>query len=233
MVIAGDIDTAKTKALVEKWFSDVKAGDHKVNPVKADPVKVKGIVKKTVTDSVALPLRMQAWITPALYTQGDADMDVLAYILGGSKNSRLYKRLVYDMQIAQVITSNQSSSNLGSEFYIEYIPLPGHSLDEIQKVVTEEIVKIQNNPPSPEEIERAVNKIESNFYANVELCSEKADMLNNYYVHFGKADSFAADLGRYHKVTPQSVSECAKQYLDLENYVEITVVPEKGGPANE
>lgn len=233
LVIAGDIDPVKTRTLVEKWFSDVKAGDHKVEPVKADPVKVKGIVKKTVTDRVTLPLRLQAWSSPALYAQGDADMDVLAYILGGSKNSRLYKRLVYDMQIAQLVTANQSSSDLGSIFSIEYIPIPGHSLDEIQAVVAEEIAKIQNNPPSKEEIERAVNKIESNFYSNVELCSEKADMLNSYYVHFGKPDSFAADLDRYHRVTPQSVSECAKGCLDLENYVEITVVPEKGGSANE
>ena len=67
---------------------------------------------------------------------------------------------------------------------------------------------------------------ESAFYANAELISEKADMLNNYYWHFGKPDSFSADLERYRKVTPQSVSDCAKKYLDLDKYVEITVVPE-------
>lgn len=226
LVVAGDIDPVETKRLVEKWFSEVKPGP-KVEHVKAKPVELTGIVKKTIEDKVALPLRSQSWPTPALYAQGDADMDVLASILTNSKNSRLYKRLVYELQIVQSIQAEQSSSDLGSCFTISYIPKPGVSLDEVQKIVNEEIRKIQNNPPSQQEIDRVVNMTESAFYANAELISEKADMLNNYYWHFGKPDSFSADLERYRKVTPQSVSDCAKKYLDLDKYVEITVVPEK------
>lgn len=226
LVVAGDFDTAKTKALVEKWFSDVKPGKAP-EFVKPEPASLSGIVKKTIEDKVGLPMRVQAWHSPAFYAEGDADMDILASILAGGKSSRLYKRLVYEMQIAQGVSAEQSSSDLGSMFLIQYIPRQGATLDQIQAVVAEEIEKIQKNPPAQGEIDRAVNMAESSYYTNIEHCSEKADMLNNYYVHFGKPDSFSADLARYKKVTPQTISACAKKYLDLSKYAEITVVPEK------
>lgn len=226
LVIAGDIDPVETKALVEKWFGEIKPGPE-VTKVGAEPVKLEGIVKKTIEDKVALPLRMQVWPTPPLYAKGDADMDVLASILAGGKNSRLYKRLVYELEIAQAVSAMQSSSNLGSFFAVQYIPRPGVSLEKIQAIVAEEITKLQNEPPTPQEIERVVNMTESSYFATVEHVSEKADLLNNYWVHFGNPDSFDADLERYRQVTPQSVMECARQYLDLQKYVELTVVPEK------
>ena len=226
LVIAGDIDPVETKALVEKWFGEIKPGPE-VTKVSAEPVKLEGIVKKTIEDKVALPLRMQVWPTPPLYAKGDADMDVLASILAGGKNSRLYKRLVYELEIAQAVSAMQSSSNLGSFFAVQYIPRPGVSLEKIQAIVAEEITKLQNEPPTPQEIERVVNMTESSYFATVEHVSEKAELLNNYWVHFGNPDSFDADLERYRQVTPQSVMECARQYLDLQKYVELTVVPEK------
>ena len=57
--------------------------------------------KKTITDRVQLPRLYLAWLTPRHFEPGDAALDVVADVLAGGKNSRLYKRLVYDMQIAQ------------------------------------------------------------------------------------------------------------------------------------
>lgn len=95
--------------------------------------------------------------------------------------------------------------------------------------MNEEILNIQNNPPSQEEIDRAVNRITRSLYSKLEHGSEKADLLNNYYVHFNNPDSFAADIDRYKKATPHSVSEAAKIYLDLHSFAEMKVVPENGG----
>ncbi|MBQ7528777.1 insulinase family protein [bacterium] len=226
LVVAGDIDPVETKKLIEKWFSDVKAGKE-VKKVEAKPVEVKGVVKKTLTDKVTLPMRAQIWPTPALYQEGDADMDILGSILSTGKNSRLYKRLVYETQLAQTVSAQQVSSDLGSFFLISYIPRPGHTVEEIQAVIREEIEKLQREYPSQAELDRALNINEFCYLSGMEHCSGKADMLNNYYVHFGKPDSFAEDLNRYRKVTPQSVSVCAKKYIDFDNYVEITVIPEK------
>ena len=83
---------------------------------------------------------------------GDAALDVVADVLAGGKNSRLYKRLVYDMQIAQNVQAFQESQALSSYFLIEATPRPGHTVDELQKVIDEEIAKLQREPPTAHEV---------------------------------------------------------------------------------
>src|SRR4029079_11245337 len=77
-----------------------------------------GVQKKTLTDRVSLPRLYLAWLTPRIYAPGDAALDVVSAVLTGGKNSRLYKRLVYETQMAQDVTAFQQSAALGSEFQI-------------------------------------------------------------------------------------------------------------------
>ena len=71
-------------------------------------VALTGVQKKTITDRVQLPRLYLAWLTPRHFEPGDAALDVVADVLAGGKNSRLYKRLVYDMQIAQDVSAFQA-----------------------------------------------------------------------------------------------------------------------------
>src|SRR5580765_7647884 len=138
LVVAGDIDTARTKALVEKWFSDVKPGPAPT-PVTIPGVALTTVQRKTITDKVQLPRLYLAWITPRHLEPGDAALDVVADVLAGGKNSRLYKRLVYDLQIAQDVSAFQGSAALASTFQITATPSPGHTVEEVAKVIDEEI----------------------------------------------------------------------------------------------
>src|SRR5262245_2025340 len=94
LVVAGDIDPAATRAMVTKWFSDVKAAPAP-KPVTAPPAALTKVTRQTLTDRVQLPRLTLAWITPAQFAPGDAALDVVASVLASGKNSRLYKRLVY------------------------------------------------------------------------------------------------------------------------------------------
>src|SRR5215831_18695685 len=163
LVVAGDIEAGQARRLVEKWFSDVKAGPP-AQPVTIPGVRLNGVVTKTVTDHVQLPRLYLAWLSPRRFEPGDAALDVVADVLAGGKNSRLYKRLVYDMQIAQNVSAAQSSQALSSYFLIEATPQPGHTTAELQKVIDEEIVKLKTELPSEREVQRALNKIEASFY---------------------------------------------------------------------
>ena len=78
-----------------------------------------------VTDKVELPRLYMAWQTPVIYDTGDADADLLAEILGGGKSSRLYRKLVYELQIAQDVDVSQKSLALGSVFMITATAKPG------------------------------------------------------------------------------------------------------------
>src|SRR5262249_25616072 len=118
LVVAGDFDKARAKALVEQYFGPVVRGG--APPVHRTPMPVK-LSRETrlgVDAAVELPRIYVTWASPPHFAPGDAELDALARVLTGGKSSRLYKRLVYDMQIAQDVSASQSSSELASEFEV-------------------------------------------------------------------------------------------------------------------
>src|SRR4029079_15040615 len=92
-------------------------------------------------------------------TPGDAELDVLSLLLAGGKNSRLYKRLVYDLQIAQEGAALQASKALNSEYQIVVTARPGASIETIRGIVDEELRKIQQTPAGEREFRRAIHQV--------------------------------------------------------------------------
>ncbi|MEW6364306.1 MAG: pitrilysin family protein [Acidobacteriota bacterium] len=225
LVIAGDIDAAMTRALVEKWFSDVPAGPA-VPPLGAPAAYLDKEKRLTHEDKVQLPRLYMSWLTPAGLTPGDAELDVLANILAGSKNARLYKRLVYDMQIAQDVRVSQQSAPIASSFWIVSTARSGHTLEEIEKVINEEVARVRNEPPSAREVQRAVNQFEAVFLSRLEYVSGKADALNNYFTNTGNPDYFHEDMARYRALEPTDIQATASRFLRDDARVVLNVVPQ-------
>ncbi len=224
LVVAGDIDPVKTRALVEKWFAEIPAAGP-VPPAMAPAVRLTGVQRRTLTDQVELPLRLLAWPSPALLAPGDAEMDLVASVLAGSKNSRLYKRLVYDEQIAAQVSASQMSQRLGSIFTVQFMPRPGHTLDEIQRAVDEELDRLRREPPQQQELDRALNGLEAAWYRSLEKTSQKADQLNAYYASTGNPDYFQEDLARYRALSPRDLSAAVQRFLTAGERVELSVMP--------
>jgi predicted Zn-dependent peptidase len=123
LAIVGDIDVAATKALVQKYFSTLKRGAP-VPKISATTPKITAERRKVVPSRVELPRVYMAWISPSFYKPGDADADITATMLGGGRSSRLYKKLVYEKQIAQDVSASQQSLILGSIFQIQITAKP-------------------------------------------------------------------------------------------------------------
>ena len=225
LVITGDIDFDRTRALVEKWFNEIPRGAN-VEPIAPPTAMLTGVQKKTLTDRVSLPRLYLAWLTPRLYAPGDAALDVVSSVLAGGKNSRLYKRLVYDTQIAQDVTAYQQSGALGSQFQIIATARRGHTAAELQKAIDEEIEKLRREPPVAREVQRAINQFEASFYRRMERASSKADQLNSYYFAGGGPDYFAEDLARYTSLNPPDVQAAVIRWLPSDRRVELVVEPE-------
>jgi zinc protease len=228
LVIAGDIDFDRTRALVEKWFGELPRGAV-VEPVAPPPAMLTGVKRQTITDQVSLPRLYLAWLTPRYFAPGDATLDLVSSILTGGKNSRLYKRLVYEDQIAQDVSSFQSSSALGSSYLIIATARRGRTAAELQKAIDEEIDRLRREPPDAREMQRALNQIEASFYRRMERVggfSGKADQLNAYYFSGGGPDFFAEDLARYTSLTPGDVQAAVLKWLPRDRRVELVVLPE-------
>jgi len=229
LVIAGDFNTPEARKKVEYWFSDVKAGAP-VPPLTVPPVELSGVIKETLTDRVQLPRLYLSWLTPALFAPGDGELDLVASVLTGGKNSRLYKRLVYDMQLAQNVSANQGSARYGSRFTIVVTARPSEDppekiLERIKTVVDEEIEKLKSAAPDAREVDRAKNSFESGFLGQMEVVAAKADQLNAYYFATGNPDYFATDLARYQKIGAADVQAAARRWLPADKRLELTVLP--------
>src|SRR5688500_12134173 len=228
LVIAGDIDFDRTRALVEKWFGELPRGAA-VEPVAPPAAVLTQVKRQTITDQVSLPRLYLAWVTPRYFAPGDATLDVVSSVLTGGKNSRLYKRLVYEDQIAQDVSAFQSSSALGSSFLVIATARRGRTAAELQKAIDEEIDRLRREPPDAREMQRALNQIEASFYRRMERVggfSGKADQLNAYYFAGGGPDFFAEDLARYTALTASDLQAAVVRWLPRDRRVELVVEPE-------
>jgi zinc protease len=228
LVIAGDIDLDRTRALVEKWFGEV-AGGSAVEPVAPPAAILTSVKKKTLTDRVSLPRLYLAWLTPRAYAPGDAALDMVSSVLAGGKNSRLYKRLVYDTQMAQDVSAYQASGAIGSSFQIIATARQGHTIAELQSAIDDELGKLRRDAPTTRELQRAINQMEASFYRRMERVGGfggKADQLNAYYATGGGPDYFAEDLARYTSLSTADVQAAALEWLPLDRRVELIVEPE-------
>jgi zinc protease len=228
LVIAGDIDVARTRALVEEWFGEIPPGPV-VQPVAPPPAVLAAVTRQTITDQVRLPRVYLGWLTPRVYAPAHAALDVASAVLADGKNSRLYHRLVYETQIAQDVAAFQESGALGSSLLIVATARPGHTAAELQTAIDEEVERLRRTPPDAREVQRVINQIEASFYRGMERVGGfggKANQMNAYYFAGAGPDFFAEDLARYTSLSPADVQAAILRWLPRDRRVELIVEPE-------
>ena len=139
--IVGDINPKEAVQLAQKYFGSIKRGPA-VKKMDVPAARITSEQRRVVPSRIELPKVYMAWITPPFFKPGDAEADVTATILGGGRSSRLYKKLVYERQIAQNVTAYQYSLSLGSTFQIEATARPGHTVEELEKAIDEEMAAL-------------------------------------------------------------------------------------------
>ncbi len=225
IVIAGNFENDKTKSLVEKYFGEIK-NNGIPNPLKSNLSKLEDSKFITHEDKVNLERIYFAWQSQSAFGQDDAALDILSDLLTGSKNARLTRKLVYELEIAQDVNTMQFSGKYGGHFMIVATAKPGKSLEEIKKIIFDEISILAKENISQRELERSKNVIKSNFIYSLQNIDTVADMLNLYNYYLGEPNSFNFDLNRYNNVNENDISQVVNRYFQ-NNYVELRIVPEK------
>jgi zinc protease len=174
---------------------------------------------------VQLPRIYYTWPTIPAFNADEPPLDHLADILGGGKSSRLYRKLVVDMQIAQDVGVGHPAYKLAGDFEVTCTPAPGHTPAEVAKVIDEEFAKVLAEGVTPRELERAKNNRRASFLNGLASIYGKAEELNRYNYFAGNPDFVQQDAARYDAVTQADIARVAKQYL-TKGKVVLTVVPE-------
>ena len=228
IAIAGDVQFADVRREVERWFGAVPRGPV-VTRMPPPAVALPADVYATLEDRVQLPRVYDTWHTVRAFAPDDAALDVLSDILAGGRSSRLYKRLVYQLQIASQVSAYQDAGRIDGKLQIIATARPGHSLGELQRVIDEEIRTIADSGPTRREVQRAQNGIEAQFLGQMERVggfAGKANQLNQYEYFVGTPDYFQKDLDRYLRVTPADVQRVARTYVLQAHRVVLSVVPQ-------
>ncbi len=215
LCIAGDFHPAEAKRLVAKYFGPLPAGPKTVK-LKPLPVKLGTEKRMGMTDRVGLSRLYMAWPTVPMFTPDEPKLEILADVLANGMTARLHKALVREQQIAQDVQVFQESAELTGQFFIIATARQGHRLAELETAIQEGLQSIQTQPPTAEEIARAVHRFEANLIHLLESASGfngRADRLNLYNVFTGNPGYLADDFQRHLQVTPEAVQRVANEYL--------------------
>lgn len=223
LVIGGDINIPRTKELIERYFGPITRGNA-VEEVYAPEVPLEKNITLIHEDNVQLPRIYFAWHSTKAYTRQDAELDILSYILSSSKNSRLYKALIFEEEIAQDISAFQHSAKYGGSYVVVATARPGISLDQIKEEVFKQLNLVIENGISPEELEKAKNNIKASFIFSMQNLNSLVNHLNEYNFFLNDPDSFNFDLDRYEKVDADAIRKAAREFL-TKPYVELRIIP--------
>lgn len=236
LAIAGDFEVEEAKKLVEKYFATLPGGK-KPAPRQVMPPEITAPIRLDVEEPIGkLPKVVVQYLTPPFFVEGDAEMDVLAAVLTSGKSSRLVRALQFEEQLVQSVSAYQASMGNVSVFGIEAVVKDGVDPETVLSSIQAQLEFLGDLPPEPKEIERVVNKIETERLFGLQKIggfSGKVEQLQRYNHFLGEPDSLAKDLGRYRAVTPESLTRAAALFLAPERRAVLVAWPKGTMPEDK
>ncbi|MCB0281674.1 MAG: insulinase family protein [Calditrichaeota bacterium] len=225
LVIAGDIDIAETKKLVEKWFGEIRRGPQ-VEPMTPVPVMVPETKSLYYEDNFAkLPeLRM---VFPAVesYHADSYALQVLAEILSGSKSAPLYQVIVEEKKWAPSVSASSDANELAGEFIIRVRANAGVDLDSVKSAVETGLSRFEQKGFEDVELTRIKAKIETDLYNSVETVLDKTFQLAIYNEFAGDPGYISKEARLTQQVTREDVIHVYEKYIKGKNFVMTSFVP--------
>ena len=224
LVVSGDIDRKQTQEWIQKYFGSLPRGSEIERPETRIVPPLTEEKRATFEDNVQLPRLYLAWPSTPMHTRDDAVMDVLTDILSNGKNSRLYKSLVYEKQIAQSVVAYQNGLEIAGDAVIQVTAKPGKTLTEMETAVTEELERLLKDGVTEKEVQTALNAKESQLINRQSTSFGKGNALATFYTLTGDAENFNRESERFQGISSAEVLSVARKYL-TENKVVLSVVP--------
>jgi zinc protease len=215
LVLAGDIDAKTAQEKVEKYFGSIPSGPP-VNHQQVWIAKMTGTHRETTQDRVPLPRMYMVWNVPQFGSADGDYLDLASACLGEGKSSRLYKRLIYDDQIASDVRVSTDLREIGGQFYIQVTARPGHNLDEIERETEEELGRFLKEGPTPAELERVRTEYVASFLRGAERIGGfggQSDRLAQCAAYTGDPDCYKKMLQRVRQATAEDLRSAANRWL--------------------
>lgn len=226
LVLAGDIDADQARPLVEKYFGNIESGPPLAKRLAFVPEKP-SVTRERLFDRVPQARIYRSWAVPGRTTATRAQLDLAASLLGSGKNSRLYKALVYDEQLATDVSAGVTPNELASIFRITVSLKPGGDVARVNARLDALLAEFLDDGPRRDELARAKTKINAGFVRGVEQIggfSGKASILAQGELYAGDPGFYRTHLGWLNDADADDVLAAAAAWLG-KAYHQIDVLP--------
>jgi zinc protease len=226
VVIAGDITPEVARQKVEKYYGEIPPTPPIVKP-EAWVAKRTGTHRDRVQDRVPQARLYRVWNVPQTDSPEEAQLDLVARVLGQGKTSRFYKRLVYKDQIATSATASDNNNEIAGQFYLTLTAKPGGDLKAVEMAADEELQKFLKNGPTEAELQLAKTQIFGQYARIMERIGGfggKSDILASCQTYAGDPGCYKDYLKHIQAATPASVKKAANDWLTDGDYI-LEVLP--------
>ncbi len=224
LAIAGDIDIAAARALVEKYFGGIAKGDAAPRVNLVEPPRARQI-RETVEDNIPLPGVFIAFNACAEKDPDSYAVDLLTDVLGSGESSRLYRTLVYERKIASQVAAYFDTREQPGLVVVYAIAAPGVAPDTLEAGIMREIARLREEKIGERELLKVKNRTEAGFYRSLQTVQNKADRLAHYASFYGNPGLINTVVEKYLAVTADDIRAAAQRYCDPEKSVVLDYVP--------
>jgi len=227
LVVAGDIDIAETKKMIQDYFGPIpKGAPIKRNTYVEDPITE--TIKAEFRDpNIQIPLILLGYRTPAQTERDAYILEMVSTYLSDGKSSKLYKKLVDEKKMAlQVFAFNVTQEDYGT-YLLGGLPVGDNSIQDIKKEIDVEIEKLQSELISEKDHQKLLNKFENDFVSSNSSIQGIANSLARYYMLYDDTDLINTEIDIYRSITREEIKEAATKYLQPNKRVELEYLPQQ------
>ncbi len=227
LVIAGDIDLAKTKILVENYFAEIPSGVAITRTVAKETPITKEMIDTTYDSNIQIPAILAAYRVPGETEKESKILEMASAVLSQGNSSRMFKKMVDEKKNSlQVGSFNYSLEDYGA--YITFaLPNNNTSLDTLLKDMDDEVVKLQTTLISEIEFTKLQNQFENEFIGKNSKMLGVAENLANGHTFYKNTNNINTELEEIRKITRQDIQNVAKKYLNKNQRTVVYYLPKK------
>jgi zinc protease len=225
LVVSGDYEPEEVKALIEKYFGEIPAGEELKDP---EPMNVTLAATKKLYHEDAFaraPQYNMVIPTSEQYSKDSYALDALAQLLGTGKKSPLYTVLVKEKKLTSNVNTYNNSQEIAGHFQISVTANPSTSLNDVELAIFEAFERFETEKFTERDLERIKAGLETNFYRMMSSIMYKSFMLAMYSEFAGSPDYMTEELEMIQKVSMDDVWDVYNRYIKGKNFVATSFVP--------
>ncbi len=227
IVVVGDIEVEKTIKWIKKYFGKIPSQEPP-QPVRTVEPPQKGERVVYLKRQAQLPMLFAGYHIPEMINDDIYALQVLQKIMSDGRSSRLYKKLVYEEQIALYAGGGILDTEDPGLFFLYLGMNPGYDIDTGKGMLFSEVDRFASEEVTDRELQKARNQLEADFIFGMQTNMRKGLQLGDYQVRGGDYRLLFEAADKYQAVTKDDIIRVAKEYLNPDNRTTVILVPEKG-----